>query len=243
MEPSAATHRSVIDMSPALTNPDMILPCPSQFSSQTSSPSPPSSDHTPSSFLQANQHKHVPSRPEHSSGSMIHSTGASSPMGQAESSIGFLRPSLPGAWQTEEDFRTSNGPAESQAIALGLSPALHRDDLGVSPSAACFEQGHGGQWKGFDTGEIGNGIDPCSDMDLESPIDEDTSDVIRLDDGRNSIRAILEEDENDPSSHAALSIKAERILATAKKRLLVSLMTLDWRHSRLDIYKQVGNGG
>lgn len=36
------------------------------------------------------------------------------------------------------------------------------------------------------------------------------------------IRAILEEDEDDPQSHAAMSKRAEQILANAKKRLLVS---------------------
>lgn len=34
-------------------------------------------------------------------------------------------------------------------------------------------------------------------------------------------RSILDEDENDPASHAAMSKKAEQILANAKKRLLV----------------------
>lgn len=34
--------------------------------------------------------------------------------------------------------------------------------------------------------------------------------------------AILEEDENDPYSHAAMTVRAEEILANAKKRLLVS---------------------
>lgn len=41
--------------------------------------------------------------------------------------------------------------------------------------------------------------------------------------GSQEIRAILDEDEDDPSSHAAMSRRAEHILANAKKRLLVSV--------------------
>lgn len=40
--------------------------------------------------------------------------------------------------------------------------------------------------------------------------------------GSQEIRAILDEDEDDPHSHAAMSRRAELILANAKKRLLVS---------------------
>lgn len=41
--------------------------------------------------------------------------------------------------------------------------------------------------------------------------------------GSQEIRAILDEDEDDPHSHAAMSRRAELILANAKKRLLVSV--------------------
>lgn len=41
--------------------------------------------------------------------------------------------------------------------------------------------------------------------------------------GSQEIRAILDEDEDDPHSHAAMSRRAEHILANAKKRLLVSV--------------------
>lgn len=40
--------------------------------------------------------------------------------------------------------------------------------------------------------------------------------------GTYSTPAILEEDENDPYSHAAMTRRAEEILASAKKRLTVS---------------------
>ncbi len=40
--------------------------------------------------------------------------------------------------------------------------------------------------------------------------------------GTYSTPAILEEDENDPYSHAAMTRRAEEILANAKKRLIVS---------------------
>lgn len=50
--------------------------------------------------------------------------------------------------------------------------------------------------------------------------------------GTQEIRAILDEDENDPHSHAAMSRRAENILANAKKRLLVRarpfLCVLPW---------------
>lgn len=42
--------------------------------------------------------------------------------------------------------------------------------------------------------------------------------------GSQEIRAILDEDEDDPHSHAAMSRRAELILANAKKRLLVSCL-------------------
>ena len=40
--------------------------------------------------------------------------------------------------------------------------------------------------------------------------------------------SILDEDENDPESHAAMTMRAEEILANAKKRLNVSDPTSNW---------------
>ena len=43
--------------------------------------------------------------------------------------------------------------------------------------------------------------------------------------------SILDEDEDDPNSHAAMTRRAEEILANAKKRLTVSFVVLDlWRN-------------
>lgn len=49
--------------------------------------------------------------------------------------------------------------------------------------------------------------------------------------GSQEIRAILEEDEDDPHSHAAMSRRAEHILANAKKRLLVSVRPIPPRNA------------
>ncbi len=51
---------------------------------------------------------------------------------------------------------------------------------------------------------------------------ESTQGDYENDEGTYSTPAILEEDENDPSSHAAMTRRAEEILANAKKRLTVS---------------------
>ena len=155
---------------------------------------------------------------------MIHGTGSNPLMSQGESSIGPFRPSLPGAWQTDEDFHAAYDPPKSRSPPLGLSSTLHKDELTASLNSAHIEDGHGEQWNGLDPGDTDGGISPYLDVDWESPFGEGGSDIIRLDDERNGIRAILEEDEDDPSSHAALSIRAEQILANAKKRLIVSLI-------------------
>jgi len=54
---------------------------------------------------------------------------------------------------------------------------------------------------------------------------ESTQGDYENDEGTYSTPAILEEDENDPSSHAAMTRRAEEILANAKKRLTVRSYT------------------
>ena len=48
-------------------------------------------------------------------------------------------------------------------------------------------------------------------------------DHVKTRDSAYSPPSILDEDENDPNSHAAMTRRAEEILANAKKRLTVSL--------------------
>lgn len=111
-----------------------------------------------------------------------------------------------------------------ERLFLTPSPTLD-DEYGrastISSRHSAINNGH---WEGFDG--------PCEEVMPEqhqdrlqrSPQAKQTQrkeSPARLN-GVQEIRAILDEDEDDPHSHAAMSRRAEYILSNAKKRLLVN---------------------
>lgn len=113
-------------------------------------------------------------------------------------------------------------------MLLASSPTLPESYDRKSSSNAGSDDISNGYWEGFDGPIIEMVADPYHGRDQGSlngrrePHDE-TSIPDHNDQG---LRTILDEDENDPNSHAAMSKRAEQILANAKKRLLVSILRL-----------------
>ena len=129
-----------------------------------------------------------------------------------------FRPSLPGAWQTEEDLHAAIARSKTQSPVLQSSPTLRPEPEMEEKSQRALENAN-----------LTKRI-RLSDEDekAEAPINAFPSPSEELDlseigsDGGKRVATIMEEDEEDPTSHAALSLRAETILANAKKRLLVS---------------------
>lgn len=109
-------------------------------------------------------------------------------------------------------------------MLLASSPTLHEHYDCKSSSNAGSDEISNGYWEGFDGPIIEMVADPHHGRDQGSlngrrePRDEAST----PDHNEQGLRTILDEDENDPNSHAAMSKRAEQILANAKKRLLVS---------------------
>ena len=201
-------HEAAVPSSPALTNPDMILPYLSH--SRDSTPLP--IDRIPS----LTQLDHQAGKDEMLS---TETTPKGSYVGKAQNTS---RPSLPGAWLTEEDI---HGPVQ-QADNREPSPNLTQTSLPEEPD-------FGTETNQYDEDDEGPYKEPYNNKDGGDGRIPRRSTVDSLEDGddhpktapfgrSNLARAVLEEDENDPTSHAALSLRAEEILANAKKRLTVS---------------------
>ena len=76
-------------------------------------------------------------------------------------------------------------------------------------------------WGAFDAEAFGGSNNMRQDDKRTLPPGPDLDDSIGLPNELGQVRAVSDEDEADPTSHAALSNRAEEILANAKKRLLV----------------------
>lgn len=209
--------------SPTLTNPDMILPYNSPSSASTSSITPRETQqyltHQPSADDST-------SFGENGQGDMkrgvrrLFGNGAKSSRGDASKTTplgedinGNMRnrehkPNVP----SRERLILTPSPVPGDEYSLGSRSNTTPDDI---------KNGH---WEGFDGPVEEVGADPYD-------INTHTSRKLEQEQGHasptpsnhaQSIRTILDEDEDDPQSHAAMSKRAELILANAKKRLLVS---------------------
>lgn len=110
---------------------------------------------------------------------------------------------------------------------LFLTPSPTPDDQYdlESLSDSIYPEINNGHWEGFDgPAEEVRGHTYQSESQ-KSPYAKPTqrNESLAPLNGSQEIRAILDEDEDDPQSHAAMSRRAENILANAKKRLLVSV--------------------
>ena len=199
--------------SPALTNPDMILPYAPKYRDYSQSPSRSAIPRSTGPDMAASQG----------------SQWTPPPSGKPS------RPSMPGAWQTEEDLSTvqqkslkaparqamGNGALKSPASKFlhTLDPKL-RAGLGVelpeySPSIYSPTDSELAQES------------PTQDEAPKTPIDELMNEPEDLE-HEERFRAFLNENDDDSDDDNSLDLRAEEILANAKKRLAVRTHLLAW---------------
>ena len=195
--------------SPSLTNPDLILP---YYASRPRTASPPArnaygSSATRSSSVNRNKDPYRQSLTEADS--------ARAPLGVYTASIvKMARPSLPGAWQTDDDLpRTidtwTNHTTHIQPASASQVEADHINDNKFRDTTNDPYQSFGSM--GFI-------------QEVAIPVENELRDLALA--NRTPISSqsderpltVFEEDEADPFSHAA------EILANAKKRLTVSML-------------------
>jgi len=124
-----------------------------------------------------------------------------------------------------KDNRTPPNGTNGLSV-LASSPILH--DAYATPTAgtAMLDEGAERQWRNF------SGL---ADEDATSPYSEGSHETILdlgrpkygfppLDNEKNGFSVPPDVEDDDPYSHAAMSIRAEQILANAKKRLTVSFL-------------------
>ena len=142
-------------------------------------------------------------------------------------SIKRLRPAPAGSWQTDESIHSGLNTPQTRPVASLVSPSLDGvfDIKMESPLLDSDEP----RWSGFDTAtprgtdslSLAENDDPMAPDGRASPTHGFEPRVPEVLESVQTARSILDEDENDPTSHAALSLRAEQILANAKKRLTV----------------------
>lgn len=215
--------------SPTLTNPDMILPYGSRSSAAATSSS---SDFHRFSAHSSNSGSLVSGDDGEENmrrgvrrlfGNAIKSRrdGLDPPMQTNETSNGGMR--LGEQKQTKHDVHKGQIPPLASS---STSSTLHDSYDHKSSSNAGSDETRNSYWEGFDGPIIEMVTDPYLDRNQgglnrrREPHDM----VSTPDPNEQGHRIILDEDENDPNSHAAMSKRAEQILANAKKRLLVSTL-------------------
>jgi len=197
-----------VPLSPVLTNPDMILPYQSRSRSSTPPARTPSTPSAMSPFF-ANQ-------PWESMGQTISIDLSSTNRELLGINTGNIvktsRPSLPGAWQTEEDLHSASDTWTNQTPSLKSPPtsvqeATSRSDRTSRQNARYYAQEPQNKTMAHEVERL-----------VESRHNSFTSNGEPQDLNRSNERPLnaVEEDENDPFSHAA------EILANAKRRLTVS---------------------
>lgn len=138
------------------------------------------------------------------------STGKKSDQGSSDSTI-------PGE-------RTPTYRGAHDGLLLSSSPTF-RSDLKSSSDGGSDDISND-HWEGFDGPIVETVVVSRNEVDDLVSLNrlQDSHTGVSTPDGNEPrLRSILDEDENDPASHAAMSKKAEQILANAKKRLLVGL--------------------
>ena len=213
--------------SPTLTNPDMILPYRSSSLSSSSSFAP-----------------RIPQQYSTRARSDSNRRGAANRGGDDSVKESMQKlwgngvrvdrsgsdPVMPYIQNRSRDWTTGDYTVRQKSKErLFLTPSPNPDDENDYARMGDVEHPKiiNGHWQGFDG--------PVEEVELHyhdgKPPGSPTAKSTRLKkapppvNGSQEIRAILDEDEDDPNSHAAMSRRAEIILANAKKRLLVRLPT------------------
>ena len=215
---------AALPSSPTLTNPDMILPYGSPSSASTS--------------VTTKDFRHISTQPRNG-GSISSGDDGEENMRRGVrrlfgNGVKPRRDDSDTALLTKQDGNGSLIQAESkltrqqghnrQIVVLAPSPTLHDTRSYKSSGDPKRDEVDNGYWEGFDG--------PVTDTAVESGLsghpesvngDREPSDRSSTPD--HDLRGLpvnQDDDDNDPTSHAAMSKRAEQILANAKKRLLVS---------------------
>lgn len=108
---------------------------------------------------------------------------------------------------------------------LASSPILYDDYAIPTARTAMLSEGAERQWRHFSGLADGDTTSPYSEDSHESVLDlgRPKYGFPPLDNEKNGFSAPPDVEDDDPYSHAAMSIRAEQILSSAKKRLTVSL--------------------
>ena len=210
--------------SPTLTNPDMILP----NGSSSSAPPSPTARALNDSFTQPRGSNSLGSEDDGEE------TMRRSVRRLLSNGIGSQRKvsSTSTARKSDQDSNETTIPGERtpthqgahDGLLLASSPTFRNDFKSSSDGGS--DDISNDHWEGFDGPIVETVVVSRHEADeLESltSLQDAHSRVSTPDENEPRLRSILDEDENDPASHAAMSKKAEQILANAKKRLLVRL--------------------
>ena len=108
---------------------------------------------------------------------------------------------------------------------LASSPMLHDSQGMPAAGTTILDHGDQNQWRNFSDATDEDATSPYSEESHDSVLDlgRPTYNFPPLDNEKNGFTAPPDVEDDDPYSHAAMSIRAEQILANAKKRLTVSL--------------------
>lgn len=118
--------------------------------------------------------------------------------------------------------RTPTHPSGHDGFLLASSPTFRNDYKSSSDGGS--DDISNDHWEGFDGPIVETVVVSRHEAEERVSLNgvQDCHTGLSTPDGNEpGLRSILDEDENDPASHAAMSKKAEQILANAKKRLLV----------------------
>ena len=139
-----------------------------------------------------------------------------------------LRPGLPGAWQTDEEVPTVQSIRNNSSLPIRSYPTGSENPYNWQEAGRSLPGGEEEEdpFAGFDS-EIADGggimspggtaiLPVTSDLIAPSPAESQSKFP-----SFSTERSQTNEDEEDLTSHAAMSMRAETILANAKKRLLV----------------------
>ncbi|KAI9875479.1 MAG: hypothetical protein M1830_008421 [Pleopsidium flavum] len=218
--------------SPTLTNPDMILPY--TVYPLNPKPSPANRPSPPSEAIGERLNSQLPNQVSEKAISNARSVtpGNTPPLGSYGS--GTMLPDIEEVDTTPKGGRSRRTSSGSRTPPLVWPPRLATTQRGGSIHVEPYLKrlSHGSSSVGsedFDFGHWG-GFDGAASVDGESVFQDEEEDnslaaahagygTVQLSNGIQRKDTVLEGDHEDPFSHAALSKRAERILANAKKRL------------------------
>ncbi|MCJ1245054.1 hypothetical protein MMC30_002255 [Trapelia coarctata] len=202
---SSRMQEPTVPLSPALTDPDMILPYQSRSRSSTPPLRNPLTPSAMSPFF-ANQAW----EPMGQTNSIDLSATNREPLGVYTGNIiKPSRPSLPGAWQTEEDLQAASDTWTNQTPPLE-SPSMSVPRAASKSESASHRSARHHAQETENTTMLHQAERPVQSRYDDLMSNGDSQDLNQVDE--RSLGAV-EEDENDPFSYAA------EILANAKRRL------------------------